>query len=92
MSSRTTRSSARLAAQSAAAAAGPGPPEPSEQIPRPNPRKRKASNLRQPNPDTEETPSKATPPHRIKRPRRSVGVKEEPASPRLQPGGMAKPG
>ena len=93
MSSRATRSSARLAAQSAVAAANPSPAEPSEPIPRPNPRKRKASDLHQPNLDTEEIPTKITPPRHTKKQRRTVGVKDEPVSPRFQPlGGMAKPG
>ncbi|KAL8998376.1 MAG: hypothetical protein Q9169_002589 [Polycauliona sp. 2 TL-2023] len=101
MTSRVTRSSARLAAASSAAttATNPSADPPEPDPPRPHPRKRKASGPADPVADHSSATSKTSPPRRSKRPRVTTAEQSQivvPASTSRsniqKPSAMAKPG
>lgn len=101
MTSRVTRSSARLAAASsaAAAAATPSADPPDSDPPRPHPRKRKASGPADPVADHTPVSTKTSPPRRSKRPRVAAAEQSQSVAPlsssrssTKKPLAMAKPG
>ncbi|KAL9639172.1 MAG: hypothetical protein Q9204_001208 [Flavoplaca sp. TL-2023a] len=83
MTSRVTRSSARLAAASSASALAPSPPAhpPDPDPPQPHPRKRKASASADPAPDHSPASAKTSPPRRSKRPRVTTVEQSSSAAP-----------